>query len=743
MLQLSDPVDGDNNPTVVATCKQTRFHIQGDRRSSEVSVEQLTLSILPAGGKKSNEQKARTSAKSLEILSDADLKLKGGFHYGLLGRNGSGKSTLLQAISTKTIPGLSHATRIALLQQASADYSSLARHISPTSALHNDLNKCALTYVLENNMARNGIQAELDVLSSEQINGDGGEWTQIRAYRQLQYNRMLKELTDAQKNASLRSGARGAQARKVLLALEKRVEDAKQRIDSREPPLKSEECQDEMLRASELMTDLQAELDERRLVDVEAQAATILEALGFTKTTMKMPLKELSGGWQMRCMLANVLVQDADIMILDEPTNFLDLLGIIWLQKYLISLRSSPKTVIIVSHDRDFIDNVCMEIIILKDKTLQYFDGNLTAYEEDVKSRRQNLIKVKEAQDRQIAHMEKTITANIKAGKKQKDDNKLRQAVSRQKRIEDRMGMQVNEKGHKFKLSRDHAGFQESKRKAIEIPPEEKGVRLVLPMAADLRFPGPLVSLDQVTFAYSNQQKAVLEDINLSIYMGSRVGVIGLNGSGKTTLIKLIVDGVKPTKGLADRHPRLKLGYYSQLAVEGLRAAGRANPSQTALTTLAMRVGEAMNESDMRALLGSFHLTGRTASDVPVAQLSGGQLVRLALACIVWDHPHLLVLDEVTTHLDFYTVVALARALRSFNGAILLVSHDRFLFRSVIEGDVELLGLAEGDGLDSEENTEGLRGNLYSLQSGRLRLLEHGVKDFEGSLEKKVAKLSL
>lgn len=137
----------------------------------------------------------------------------------------------------------------------------------------------------------------------------------------------------------------------------------------------------------------------------------------------------------MRCMLASVLLQDVDVMILDEPTNFLDLLGIIWLQTYLFSLRSSsPKTLVIVSHDRPFINHVCEEIILLKDQTLVYFDGNLTAYEEHLKARRLNLTRMQESQDRQTAHMEKTIAANIKTGKKHGDDNKLRQAVSQHKK---------------------------------------------------------------------------------------------------------------------------------------------------------------------------------------------------------------------------------------------------------------------------------------------------------------------
>ena len=198
----------------------------------------------------------------------------------------------------------------------------------------------------------------------------------------------------------------------------------------------------------------------------------MLRCVGFNKTKIETPLNQLSGGWQMRCMLVGVLLQDADIMILDEPTNFLDLLGIIWLQNYLVDFRSeSNKSVIVVSHDRDFINHVCQEIVLIQDKTLVYFTGNLTAYEEDLRSRRLNLTRMKEAQERQVAHMEKTIAANIKAGKKHGDDNKLRQAVSRQKKLEDRSGMQVSAKGGRFKLSRDRGGLNPS------IPRDEKGFR--------------------------------------------------------------------------------------------------------------------------------------------------------------------------------------------------------------------------------------------------------------------------
>ena len=195
------------------------------------------------------------------------------------------------------------------------------------------------------------------------------------------------------------------------------------------------------------------------LLDLEVKARGILRGLGFKEPDLQKPLRSLSGGWTMRCMLACVLFQDADIMILDEPTNFLDLFGIIWLQKYLIQLRTnSSRTVLLVSHDRDFIDNVCEEIVLMKDKSLAHFKGNLTEYEDDLRSRRINLTRMKEAQDRQAAHMEKTVRDNIKLGKKTGDDNKLRQAVSRQKRLDDRSGLQVSATGSRFKLSRDMTG---------------------------------------------------------------------------------------------------------------------------------------------------------------------------------------------------------------------------------------------------------------------------------------------
>jgi ATPase subunit of ABC transporter with duplicated ATPase domains len=478
---------------------------------------------------------------------------------------------------------------------------------------------------------------------------------------------------------------------------------------------------------------------------LESRARAILKGLGFKESsTLHKSYASLSGGWRMRCHLASVLYQSrsADIIILDEPTNFLDLLGIIWLQRYLTDLNTSA-VILMVSHDRDFVDNVCEETIILRDQTLTYFRGNLSAYTADFESKKLNLTAMKEAQDRQIKHMKKSIADNIKEGNKSGDDNKLRMAKSRQKKVDERMGLQVSATGGRFKLSRDRAGFQNTLRAEIEVPTDEKGVAMVFPRAQDLPFPGSLLSLEKASFRYSNKAKpiisaAVLQDVDLVIHMGDRVGIVGLNGSGKTTLINLLTSVTKPTQGTASRHPRLQLGYYSQLAVEDLQASGGADRSLTALSLLLKDVEGALSEPEARALLGSLGLPGRIASDVPIHNLSGGQLVRLALSRIIWKSPHLLVLDEISTHLDFYTVSALIEALKDFEGAVVVVSHDRFLIRCVVQGESQ----TDEDRGDSEiQDTDERKRIVYSLKGGKLHALAGGVQEFEAGLEKRIDKI--
>jgi ATPase subunit of ABC transporter with duplicated ATPase domains len=218
---------------------------------------------------------------------------------------------------------------------------------------------------------------------------------------------------------------------------------------------------------------------------------------------------------------------------------------------------------------------------------------------------------------------------------------------------------------------------------------------------------------------------------------------MGLNGSGKTTLVRVLNGQILPSQGKVSTHSRLKVGYYGQHSVEELQERGRLEPGLTALGLLMAESDGTLNEGDVRGLLSSMGLQGRIASDVPVGKLSGGQLVRLALARIVWSAPQLLILDEITTHLDFHTVTALATALSSFNGAIIIVSHDRFLVRSVIEGkrDTEHKLDEDFEGLEEEEEeNKARRRSVYVLKAGKLSE-QKGVEQFEQSLVKRVQKM--
>lgn len=506
-----------------------------------------------------------------------------------------------------------------------------------------------------------------------------------------------------------------------------------------------------------MLADLQLQLEPSKLADIESRAKKILAGLGFSEAYLGKAVSELSGGWRMRTALAAALLKETDILILDEPTNFLDLLGIIWLQRHLQSIEDSPEapTLILVSHDRDFL-SLCTDLILIKDKDLTYFVGDLAMYESSTSEKRQYLTKMKEAKDKQKAHIQATIARNMKEGKKKDDENRIRQAKQRQKKLDDRWGMEVGVKGGRFRIHRDLPGYHLTSRADIEIPLEDRPPSIVLPEPPDLRFPGPLISMEGVTFRYPQKSEkdkrtpamtptAVIQDITLSISMGDRVGILGLNGAGKSTLVKLLVEEEKPTSGTLTTHPRLRLGYYSQAAVERLQQLGRAEPALTALALLARETqGSELDEGDLRGLLGSLGLPGRAASDVPVRRLSGGQVVRCELARLLWRRPHCLVLDEVTTHLDYETAAALREALRGWEGAVVLVSHDRWFVRGAVEGVVDGGGSddEEEEEEDDEDGREALRRRVvYRIKGGALVKLENGVQEFEDLMEKRVKKL--
>lgn len=572
-----------------------------------------------------------------------------------------------------------------------------------------------------------------------------------KTLKTIELKRAQDDLFTADKIARLRSGARGFDARKFLRVQEKATEDARLALEVLDIDTVSESLETDTQKALDMQSALQAELDLLPVRDVQAKAKSILAGLGFTDTHLSSKVSTLSGGWRMRCQLAAALLQTADFLILDEPTNFLDMLGMLWLQRYLDDLRdTAPDTaVVLVSHDRDFVNATCDELMILRDKQLTYFQGNLESYEKSIRHEILRMSRMKEAQDRQIAHMSKTIANSVQQGKKTGDDNKLRQAKSRQRKLDERMGMEVNAKGGRFKLNRDLPGYHENKRDAIEVPKEEEAVSLRFPSAPEMRFQSSLISLENVSYKYPRTVKPALQDVNIIVHPGDRIGLLGLNGAGKTTLVQLLTSTRMPTSGTLQAYPRLKVGFYSQHTVDDLAKRGAADMSLTALSMLSLYASEksiTLEEQDARKLLAGTGLVGRTVSDTPVAKLSGGQLVRLALCLLFLDPPHVFILDEPSTHLDLATVSALARALQEYDGAVVLVSHDRFMIRTIVEGEPVDPDDSDDEGSDHQANTEDdehRRRIVYEVKAGKVKQLNGGIAAWETALEKKLTKAGL
>ncbi|KAI4603251.1 hypothetical protein KJ359_006044 [Pestalotiopsis sp. 9143b] len=719
--------------TIVCTSKQTRFDIIAPNYR-ELDVEGLNITV--SASRPQGAGKSKAKSQGVEILSGAKLRLKAGSRYALVGRNGTGKSTLLKAIAEKLIPGIPEETRVAILQQTDAGRDSATESLDSTNADESD-GLCVLEEVIERATARQALQKEID----ESSNAYGA----LRGLRKVRHDRLQKELFLKDKDARLRSGARGMQARKALIAMEKEVATFEAVYQEKDQDITPDALARETVEAADLLAELELQTEPSKVADVESHAKKILTGLGFTDAYMQKPVSSLSGGWKMRTALAASLLQETDILILDEPTNFLDLFGIMWLQQHLTSLADSadPPTLILVSHDRDF-TSLCTDLLIIKDKGLTYFRGDLPMYESSRAEKKLYLTKMKEAKDKQKEHIQQTIQRNMKEGKAKDDQNKIRQAKSRQKKLDDRFGMEVSAKGGRFKLNRDREGYHFSSRSDVEIPQDEKSVSILLPAPPELRFPGPLLSLDKVSFRYATTKGSktpapfVLKDITLSVSMGDRIGILGLNGGGKSTLIKLLVEEMKPTTGTVSMHPRLRLGYYSQHAVEKLQQMGSQDQALTSLALLTTEVSGELDEGEIRSFLGALGLPGRIASDTPVCKLSGGQLVRLEMARLLWKHPHCLVLDEATTHLDYETVTALREALRDWEGAVVVVSHDRWFIRGVVEG---LVDGEDSDVSDAEDDAAPRRRVVYRLKTGQLCRLDGGVQEFENIMEKRVRKL--
>ena len=383
---------------------------------------------------------------------------------------------------------------------------------------------------------------------------------------------------------------------------------------------------------------IHGQLDTLDAWTIRARAATLLSGLGFSQEQLETPVRSFSGGWRMRLNLAQALICRSDLLLLDEPTNHLDLDAVIWLEKW---LKNYPGTLILISHDRDFLDPIIDKVLHIEQDTMFEYTGNYSSFELQRAEKMSQQQAQYESQQLRRAHLQHYVD-RFRA-----QATKAKQAQSRIKMLERMEKIAPALVDNPF-----HFSFR---------PPET--------------LPNPLLKMEKVTAGYGD--KIILDAIKLNLVPGSRIGLLGRNGAGKSTLIKMLAGELKPLHGEIGLAKGIKLGYFAQHQLEFLRAD--ESPLQHMV-----RLAPEKTEQQLRDYLGGFGYKGDQVTDV-TARFSGGEKARLVLAMIVWQRPNLLLLDEPTNHLDLDMRQALTEALIEFEGAIVVVSHDRHLLRSTTD----------------------------------------------------------
>ncbi|MGF1721611.1 ABC transporter ATP-binding protein [Vibrio kyushuensis] len=371
---------------------------------------------------------------------------------------------------------------------------------------------------------------------------------------------------------------------------------------------------------------------------IKSRAAELLDGLGFTQEQMSWNLTQFSGGWRMRLNLAQALLCRSDLLLLDEPTNHLDLDAVMWLERW---LQNYPGTLILISHDRDFLDPIVGRIIHVENQQLNEYTGNYSSFE--------------------TQRAQKLVLQQAMYHKQQKQVNHMQSYIDR------------------FRYKASKAKQAQSRIKALEKMEKVLPAQFDNPFSFEFKepaaLPNPILMMDDVSAGYDDT--LILEKIRLNLVPGSRIGLLGRNGAGKSTLIKLLSGELKPQSGDLGFSQGVKIGYFAQHQLETL------HPDETPLQHM-MQIAPGKTEQQLRDYLGSFGFQGEKALD-KVAPFSGGEKARLVLALVVWQKPNLLLLDEPTNHLDLDMRQALTFALQTFEGAMVIVSHDRYLLRATTD----------------------------------------------------------
>ncbi len=397
---------------------------------------------------------------------------------------------------------------------------------------------------------------------------------------------------------------------------------------------------------AERIGELHATLDALDGYTAESRAHQLLAGLGFSTEDAARPVNSFSGGWRIRLNLAQALMCPSDLLLLDEPTNHLDLDATIWLEQW---LRQYPGTLLLISHDRDFLDNVAGHIVHQAHQTLTLYKGNYTAFE---RLRAEKLSQQQAAFEKQQARIEQ-IEQFVRRFKAKA--SKAKQAQSRVKELE----------------------------RMEQIAPAHVDSPFTFRFDASDKLSSPLLTLHEADLGYP--ERTILKQQSLTLLPGTRIGLLGANGAGKSTLIKTLVGDLPLVSGERHEGEHLRIGYFAQHQLEALDM--EASPF-----THLQRISPDASDQELRNFLGSFGFNGDDALD-PVGRFSGGEKARVALSLIAWQKPNLLLLDEPTNHLDLEVRLALTLALQSFEGALILVSHDRHLLRNTVD---EFVLVADG-----------------------------------------------
>jgi ATP-binding cassette, subfamily F, member 3 len=376
--------------------------------------------------------------------------------------------------------------------------------------------------------------------------------------------------------------------------------------------------------------------------DAASRAAQLMHGLGFGSNDERRPVSAFSGGWRVRLNVAQALMCRSDLLLLDEPTNHLDLDAIVWLEGW---LTAYPGTLLLISHDREFLDRVVDRVVNIEHGKARAYRGNYSSFEEQRATELSQQAALFARQQREIRHMESFVERfRAKA-------SKARQAQSRLKALE----------------------------RMQRIAPAHVDSQFEFSFAQPDKLPRPLLALERQSAGYEG--RAVIEGLSLSIAPGDRLALLGRNGAGKSTVMKLLAGELRALAGTRTEARDLRIGYFAQHQLEQLKVAD--SPVQH-LSDCSEAMGRRAPEADLRDFLAGFGFRGDRVFE-PVAPFSGGEKARLVLALLAFQRPNLLLLDEPTNHLDLEMRQALAVALQEYEGAVVLVSHDRHLLRVVAD----------------------------------------------------------